>query len=143
MIEILNGQHETVNYGDSLGVRLYHNTDYEDYPQLQEVDKKYLAKAKILEPYFNVSYLMDYDFDLAYKSSPIDGGKEIFEKLPLRTWTMDDLNTYQIPQKVKTYINIGDGRKMEVCSVCGRVIEKSNSHYCCECGQAIDWSAEK
>ena len=32
MIEILNGQHETVNYGDSLGVRLYHNTDYEDYP---------------------------------------------------------------------------------------------------------------
>ena len=49
----------------------------------------------------------------------------------------------QIPQKVKTYINIGDGRKMEVCSVCGCVIEKSNSHYCCECGQAIDWSAEK
>lgn len=33
MIEILNGLHETINYGDSLGIRLYHNTDYEDYPE--------------------------------------------------------------------------------------------------------------
>jgi hypothetical protein len=24
---------------------------------------------------------MDYDFDLPYKSSPIDGGKDIFEKM--------------------------------------------------------------
>ncbi|MCI5647952.1 MAG: helix-turn-helix domain-containing protein [Fusicatenibacter sp.] len=32
MIEILNGMHETINYGDSLGLRLYHNVDYEDYP---------------------------------------------------------------------------------------------------------------
>ena len=39
------------------------------------------SQAKILEPYFNISYLLDYDFDLPYKSSPIDGGKEIFEKL--------------------------------------------------------------
>lgn len=31
MIEILNGMHETINYGDSLGLRLYHNVDYEDY----------------------------------------------------------------------------------------------------------------
>ena len=46
-----------------------------------EVEAKYRAKAKILEPYFNVSYLIDYDFDLPYKSSPIDGGKEIFEKI--------------------------------------------------------------
>lgn len=73
-----------IQYLLKMGVRnviLAYDTDYEDYSQLQEVDKKYLAKAKILEPYFNVSYLMDYDFDLAYKSSPIDGGKEIFEKL--------------------------------------------------------------
>lgn len=62
-------------------VILAYDTDYEDYAQLQEVEKKYLAKARILEPYFNVSYLMDYDFDLPYKSSPIDGGKEIFEKI--------------------------------------------------------------
>lgn len=31
MIEILNGMHETINYGDSLGLRLYHNDEYEDY----------------------------------------------------------------------------------------------------------------
>lgn len=62
-------------------VILAYDTDYEDYNQLREVEQKYLDKAKILEPYFNVSYLIDEDFDLEYKSSPIDGGKEIFEKL--------------------------------------------------------------
>ncbi|MCR1842680.1 AraC family transcriptional regulator [Murimonas intestini] len=31
MIEILNGMHETINYGDSQGFRLYHNVEYEDY----------------------------------------------------------------------------------------------------------------
>lgn len=73
-----------IQYLLKMGVRnviLAYDADYEDYDQLQEVEKKYLAKAKILEPYFNVSYLMDYDFDLPYKSSPIDGGKEIFEKI--------------------------------------------------------------
>ena len=60
---------------------LAYDTDYEDYIQLMEIEAKYRAKAKILEPYFNVSYLIDYDFDLPYKSSPIDGGKEIFEKI--------------------------------------------------------------
>ena len=44
----------------------------------------------------------------------------------------------QMPQKVKILnINIGDGRKMEVCPVCGCIIEKNNSLYCCECGQAL------
>lgn len=62
-------------------VILAYDTDYEDYDQLREVEEKYKLKAKILEPYFNVSYLIDYDFDLPYKSSPIDGGKETFEKL--------------------------------------------------------------
>lgn len=33
MIEILNGLHETINYGDSLGLKLYHNVEYEDYPE--------------------------------------------------------------------------------------------------------------
>ncbi len=62
-------------------VILAYDTDYEDYDQLKEVEDRYLEKAKILAPYFNVSFLMDYDFDLPFKSSPIDGGKEIFEKM--------------------------------------------------------------
>lgn len=33
MIEILKGTHETINFRDSLGVRLFHNVDYEDYPE--------------------------------------------------------------------------------------------------------------
>lgn len=60
---------------------LAYDTDYEDYTQLKEVEQKYVDKANILAPYFNVSILIDYDFILPYKSSPIDGGKEIFEKL--------------------------------------------------------------
>lgn len=33
MIEILEGTHETINYGNSMGVRMFHNVDYEDYPE--------------------------------------------------------------------------------------------------------------
>ena len=33
MIEILDGMYETINYGDSLGIRLFHNDEYEDYPE--------------------------------------------------------------------------------------------------------------
>lgn len=62
-------------------VILAYDTDYEDYKQLAEVEQKYIQKAKILSPYFNVSILMDYDFLLPHKSSPIDGGKEIFERI--------------------------------------------------------------
>lgn len=60
---------------------LAYDTDYEDYEQLHEIENKYIQKAKILSPYFNVSILMDYDFLLPHKSSPIDGGKEIFERI--------------------------------------------------------------
>ena len=62
-------------------VILAYDSDYEDYTQLREVEKKYKEKAKILSPFFNVSILMDYDFELPYKSSPIDKGKDIFEKI--------------------------------------------------------------
>lgn len=62
-------------------VILAYDTDYEDYKQLEEVEQKYIQKAKILAPYFNVSILMDYGFSLPYKSSPIDGGKDIFEAM--------------------------------------------------------------
>lgn len=73
-----------IKYLTELGVSdviLAYDTDYEDYEELKQVEEKYKSKAKILSPYFNVSYLMDYDFLLPYKSSPIDGGKEIFEKI--------------------------------------------------------------
>jgi|UniRef100_UPI0006D1641E AraC-like DNA-binding protein len=33
MIEILNGMHETIHYECSLGLRLHHNTNFEDYPE--------------------------------------------------------------------------------------------------------------
>ncbi|WP_313188152.1 cupin domain-containing protein, partial [Lacrimispora sp.] len=33
MIEILNGMHETIHYECSLGLRLYHNKNVEDYPE--------------------------------------------------------------------------------------------------------------
>ena len=62
-------------------VILAYDSDYQDNAQLKEVEQRYIEKAKLLSPYFNVSILMDYDFDLPYKSSPIDGGKEIFEKI--------------------------------------------------------------
>lgn len=81
------GQNITKNhiqYLLKMGVRniiLAYDTDYEDYKQLKEVESKYLAKAKILSPYFNVSILLDYDFLLPYKSSPIDEGKDIFEEI--------------------------------------------------------------
>ncbi len=33
MIESLNGEHETINYGNSLGVRLFHNKEDENFPE--------------------------------------------------------------------------------------------------------------
>lgn len=62
-------------------VILAYDTDYEDTNELYEVYEKYIEKGRLLAPYFNVSILMDFDFLLPYKSSPIDGGKEIFEKI--------------------------------------------------------------
>lgn len=73
-----------IQYLLKMGVRnviLAYDTDYEDYKQLAEVEEKYTKKAKLLSPYFNVSVLMDYDFTLPYKSSPIEGGKDAFEKI--------------------------------------------------------------
>ena len=81
------GQNITRNHIQALlmlkvsDVILAYDTDYEDYKQLAVVEQKYIEKAKILAPYFNVSILMDYDFLLPYKSSPIDGGRDNFEKI--------------------------------------------------------------
>ena len=73
-----------IQYLNKMGVSrviLAYDTDYEDYKQLREVQQRYLDKAKILTTFFDVSVIMDFDMILPTKSSPIDGGKEIFEKL--------------------------------------------------------------
>lgn len=79
-----NITHDHIQYLRKLNVRtviLAYDSDYEDYDELQKVEKIYREKAAILCPYFNVYYLMDYGFILPYKSSPIDGGKEAFEAI--------------------------------------------------------------
>lgn len=75
---------DQISYLRKMKVRdviLAYDTDYEDREQMQKKKEKYIEKAKIFTPYFNVSILMDYHFLLPYKSSPIDGGREIFEKI--------------------------------------------------------------
>lgn len=75
---------EQIQYLREMKVRdviLAYDTDYEDLDELKEVKQKYIEKARILTPYFNVGILLDYNFLLPYKSSPIDGGREVFEKI--------------------------------------------------------------
>ena len=67
-----------------LGVKrvvLAYDADYESEAQFLEKREEYIKIAKILTPYFNVSILLDYDMRLNYKDSPIDQGKDYFEKL--------------------------------------------------------------
>lgn len=69
----------------SLGVNevvLAFDRDYFDYKSMNKIRTRYAAIAKSLKTYFNVSYLIDLDCKLLhYKDSPIDRGKEVFEKL--------------------------------------------------------------
>lgn len=63
-------------------VMLAYDADYTDYTSMDIKRKEYIRIASVLKTYFNVSVLMDLDFDkLGYKDSPIDKGQEIFEKL--------------------------------------------------------------
>lgn len=67
-----------------LGVKrvvLAYDADYETEFDLMEKKKEYEKLGRILSKYFNVSILLDWDLQLQYKSSPIEGGKEYFEKL--------------------------------------------------------------
>lgn len=68
-----------------LGVRevvLCYDADYYDYPTMVEKRMEYIKLASVLKPYFNVCILMDLNCKLLqYKDSPIDQGKEIFERL--------------------------------------------------------------
>lgn len=62
-------------------VVLAYDADYETYDELEEKKKEYLKLATILTPYFNVSILLDYDLELSYKDSPVDKGKEVFDRI--------------------------------------------------------------
>jgi hypothetical protein len=62
-------------------VVLAYDADYETEEELANKQEEYTKLAHILTPYFNVSVLLDWDLQLSYKSSPIEGGKEYFEKL--------------------------------------------------------------
>lgn len=62
-------------------VVLAYDADYETYEELAEKEKQYRKLAQILTPYFNVSILMDYDLQLDYKDSPVDKGKEVFDRI--------------------------------------------------------------
>lgn len=67
-----------------MGVRhviLAYDADYETYDELREKQEQYKKLAQILATYFNTSILLDFDLELSYKDSPIDKGKEIFERL--------------------------------------------------------------
>lgn len=68
-----------------LGVReviLAYDADYNDWNSLENKRKEYLKLAKGLKTYFNVCILMDLDMNLlGYKDSPIDCGKDKFEKI--------------------------------------------------------------
>ncbi len=63
-------------------VMLAYDADYTDYPTMELKRQEYQKIANVLKTYFNVSILMDLDFNkLQYKDSPIDRGKEVFEEL--------------------------------------------------------------
>lgn len=62
-------------------VILCYDADYETEEELYEKREEYIKIAKIMTPYFSTSLLLDWDLMLSYKDSPIDKGKDYFEKL--------------------------------------------------------------
>ena len=68
-----------------LGVQeviLAYDADYSNYDEMDKKRNEYIKIAKPLSTFFNVCILMDMDMDLLdYKDSPIDKGKDTFEKI--------------------------------------------------------------
>lgn len=55
-----------------------------EYNSINEMNKKieeYIRITKQMKHFFNISVIIDKDFLLPYKESPIDKGKDVFEKL--------------------------------------------------------------
>lgn len=75
---------QQIKFLSDLGVReviLAFDADYVDYNQMAAKRNEYLKIGKSLKPYFNVKVLIDLDHLLNYKDSPIDRGKDKFEKI--------------------------------------------------------------
>lgn len=62
-------------------VVLAYDKDYRDKTEREEKIQEYEKIISVLKPYFEVSMLIDFENLLEYKDSPIDKGKENFEKL--------------------------------------------------------------
>ena len=60
---------------------LAYDADYITNTETKNKFKEYKKIAKTLSPFFSTSIIMDWDHILPYKASPIDCGKEKFEKL--------------------------------------------------------------
>ena len=68
----------------SLGVKEVVIAFDREYASINEMNKKieeYARITKQMKHFFNISVIIDKDFLLPYKESPIDKGKDVFEKL--------------------------------------------------------------
>ena len=57
------------------------DADYQDFQELTQIRDEYIKRCSLLKKFFQVSIILDRNFKLNYKDSPIDGWKEIFEEL--------------------------------------------------------------
>lgn len=68
-----------------LGVKeviLAYDADYTNYDEMDKKRNEYIKLAKPLTTFFNVCLMIDMDMNLLdYKDSPIDKGKDVFEKI--------------------------------------------------------------
>jgi DNA primase len=62
-------------------VILAYDADYATEAEFNKKYKEYVKIAQTLAPFFTVSIIMDWDKLLRFKDSPIDRGRNIFEKL--------------------------------------------------------------
>lgn len=81
------GQRITLDHLDALlklninEVVLAYDKEYRNREEREKVLAEYEQITQILQPYFQVTIIIDFADQLKYKDSPIDRGKEIFEDL--------------------------------------------------------------
>jgi hypothetical protein len=82
-----SGRHisrEQINLLLKYGVKnlvLAFDRDYKSHREIEQEINAYYDMLKHVQHFFNISFIIDYDFELNHKNSPIDQGKELFEKL--------------------------------------------------------------